>query len=360
MRVPRLFHDALVARPVFVAPDRAGRPGDFGDAPLGLGGPARCPFCAGNESLTPPEVLRAPPAAPGLPGGGPWRSRIVPNRFPFVHDAAESELAGESRGGLAPAEDGPGCAPGRPALGVHDVVVESPHHIASITAIDPPGWREAWLLCRERLAMLAADTSIAWATVFKNSGAAAGASLVHVHSQIVGLAIVPPVIQAELAAASLPHAAADPFTALIDEAAAAGRIVAESAAGLVALVPPAPRQPFETWILPREPVAFFSEAAGAHVESLADLTQSYIGRLESLVPGASYNWWLHQPPFPSPRPRAGTAASGPSDRPRYRWHLEIVPRINGLAGFELGTGCHVSTHLPEDCATQLRGAGSRR
>ena len=115
------------------------------------------------------------------------------------------------------------------------------------------------------------------------------------------------------------------------------------------------RQPFETWILPREPVAFFSEAAGAHVESLADLTQSYIGRLESLVPGASYNWWLHQPPFPSPRPRAGTAASGPSDRPRYRWHLEIVPRINGLAGFELGTGCHVSTHLPEDCAAQLRG-----
>ncbi len=336
MRVPRLFHDALVARPVFVAPDRAGRPGDFGDAAVPLGGPARCPFCAGNESLTPPEVLRAPPAVPALPGGGPWRSRIVPNQFPIV-TAAGVSTAGPVPSGLA--------------RGIHDVLVESPDHIASITAIDPPGWREAWLLCQERLRLLAADASIAWATVFKNSGAAAGASLVHVHSQIVGLAIVPPVIQAELAAASLPDAAADPFAALIDEAAAAGRIVAESAAGLVALVPPAPRQPFETWILPREPVAFFAEAAEAHVESLADLTQSSIGRLESLVPGVSYNWWLHQPPFPSPRPRPRNTA-GP---PRYRWHLEIVPRINGLAGFELGTGCHVSTHSPEDCAAQLRG-----
>lgn len=340
MRPPRLFHDAIVARPVFVAPDRLARPGDI-DEPGGHLAPLdRCPFCRGNESLTPPPVLRAPPADPGLPHGGPWRSRIVPNQFPIVHCPLGTAA-------VLPSAD---PAPTDLALGTHDVLVESPDHLASITAIDPPGWREAWVLCQERLRLLAGDASIAWATVFKNSGAAAGASLVHVHSQIVGLPLVPPVIQAELAAAARPDAAGAPFALLIDEAAAAGRIVAESAAGLVALVPPAPRQPFETWILPREPVPFFAEATAAHVASLADLTRWYVTRLESLVPGASYNWWLHQPPFARPAAAPHPGARG------YRWHLEIVPRINGLAGFELGTGCHASTHTPEDCAEQLRGA----
>jgi UDPglucose--hexose-1-phosphate uridylyltransferase len=343
MRAPRLLHDALVTRPVFVAPDRAGRPGDIAEPGGHLAPLDRCPFCRGNESLTPPPVLRAPPADPGLPAGGPWRSRIVPNQFPIVV-------------GAAPSRDGPPAGGSADyARGVHDVLVESPDHLASITAIDAAGWREAWLLCRDRLRLLAAAPGVAWATVFKNSGAAAGASLVHVHSQIVGLPLVPPTIEAELAAVDPAAPTADVFAGLIESAAAAGRLVAESPAGLVAIVPPAPRQPYETWILPRAPLAFLADAPDAHVMALADLTRWYVGRLESLVPGASYNWWLHQPPFPHSHPGLAAAVRGEPGHSRYRWHLEIVPRINGLAGFELGTGCHASTHLPADCATALRG-----
>ena len=352
MRVPRLFHDTLLARPAFVAPDRAGRPGDF-DGATPLGGPDRCPFCAGNEPLTPPEVLRSPAAEPGLPGGGPWRARIVPNRFPFVVTDADAAAAATAAGG------------GTVARGIHDVVVESPDHVESILAVAPAAWREVWLLCRERMALLAGRDDVAWATLFKNSGAAAGASLEHVHSQLVALDFVPPTILAEIEAARRPT---DPFADMIARAEADGRIVAALAGGsggtedgLVAIVPPAPRQPFETWILPRAATPHLHAASAGAVVALADLTHGFVDRLERLVPGANYNWWLHQPPFPGRHAAAHAAAapqrttSGSTPLPaRYRWHLEIVPRINGLAGFELGTGCHVTTLAPEECARLLR------
>jgi UDPglucose--hexose-1-phosphate uridylyltransferase len=325
MRVPRLFHDTLLARPAFVAPDRAGRPGDF-DGATPLGGPDRCPFCAGNEPLTPPEVLRSPAAEPGLPGGGPWRARIVPNCFPIVTHAP----------GMAAATDA-----ARTAHGVHDVVVESPQHVRSILDIDPSAWRDAWELMRRRLELLAGRDDLAWAHVFKNSGLRAGASLEHVHSQLVGLDFVPPVVRAELAAA-----AAHPFAMLLDRAAAEGRIVAESA-GLVALVPPAPRQPYETWILPATAAPHFHAAPPEHVTALAALTQSLVARLGRLAPAADYNWWLHQAPFVR---AAGGSAAG------WHWHLEILPRIHEFAGFELGTGCHITTLPAAESARQLRGA----
>ena len=318
---PSLHHDPLTARTVVVAPGRAHRPNELEGAAV------RCPFCAGNESLTPPAILRAP-----LSPAEPWRARIVPNRFPIAID------------GIAPPpEAGMLAGRPRPAHGVHDVVIESPAHVRSILDIAPTDWREVWELCRQRLAMLAARDDIAWATVFKNSGAKAGASLEHVHSQLVGLDFVPPLMVAELAAAAC---AVDPFGDLLRLAKAEDRIVAE-AGDLVALVPPAPRQPFETWILPRLAEGSFHATNRDRVAGVADLTQSLIARLDSILPGADYNWWLHQLPHAHARSHAAIPVN-------WHWHLEIMPRINGLAGFELGAGCHITTMTPGESARRLR------
>ena len=323
---PHLHHDPLTARTVFVAPGRAQRPNELEGATI------RCPFCAGNESLTPPAVLRVPRSSTE-----PWRARIVPNRFPIVS---------------GPAADSPGevieAAASRPAHGVHEVVIESPAHVRSILAIDPADWRNVWELCRERLATLADQSRLAWATVFKNSGGRAGASLEHVHSQLVALDFVPPAIHAELVAAGR---AADPFGDLLRLAATEDRVV-EEAGDLVALVPPAPRQPFETWILPRSAETYFHATSPDRVAALATLTQSLIGRLDRLLPEADYNWWLHQPPY---RHAVATHLGAPVPA-LWHWHLEIMPRINGLAGFELGAGCHITTATPQDSARQLRDA----
>jgi len=322
---PQLHHDQLTARTVFVAPARAQRPNELEGATI------RCPFCAGNESLTPPALLQTPGSS-----AEPWRARIVPNTFPIVTDPTI---------GSPPAARQ--TATTRPAQGVHEVVIESPAHVRSILAIDPTDWRDVWELCRERLAILAdqnADQNgLAWATVFKNSGSRAGASLEHVHSQLVALDFVPPAMQSELAAASR---TADPFGDLLRAAHAEDRIVDEIG-DLVAVVPPAPRQPFETWILPRTAERYFHETRNERVAALAALTQSLIGRLDRLMPGADYNWWLHQLPYA----RAGVHVPA-----RWHWHLEIMPRINGLAGFELGAGCHITTATPQDSARLLREA----
>jgi UDPglucose--hexose-1-phosphate uridylyltransferase len=231
---------------------------------------------------------------------------------------------------------------------VHEVVIESPAHVQSILAIDPAGWRDVWELCRERLATLADESGLAWATVFKNSGGRAGASLEHVHSQLVALDFVPPAIRAELSVAGR---SADPFGDLVRSAKTEGRLV-EEAGDLVAVVPPAPRQPFETWILPRTPEVYFHATTKERVAALALLTQSLIGRLDRLVPQADYNWWLHQPPYA----RAIASHPGVAVPAGWHWHLEIMPRINGLAGFELGAGCHITTATPEDSARRLREA----
>lgn len=323
---PHLRHDPLTARTVFVAPGRAHRPNELEGATI------RCPFCAGNESLTPPDLLRSPRSA-----ADPWRSRIVPNRFPIVTDTAA---------GL-PAEASPTDAP-RPAVGVHEVVIESASHVRSILDVDPADWRDVWELCRERLATLADRRDLAWATVFKNSGGRAGASLEHVHSQLVALDFVPPAIEAELVVAGR---AADPFGDLVRTARTDGRIVEETG-DMVALVPPAPRQPFETWILPQTPERDFHATTPDRVAALALLTRSVIGRLDALVPQADYNWWLHQPPFARHETRHPDAAVPV----RWHWHLEIMPRINGLAGFELGAGCHITTASPQESARRLREA----
>lgn len=333
--MPQLHHDPLTTRTVFVAPQRADRPNEL------AGQQVRCPFCAGNESLTPPDLLRTPRSH-----AQPWRARIVPNRFPIVTAATSSPTAA----------DGEPQSP-RPARGVHDVVIESPAHVRSILAIDPDDWRGVWGLCQERLALLSQRDDIAWATVFKNSGVRAGASLEHVHSQLVGLDFVPPAIQAELTAmGNSGDSFGDPFGELLRQAAVDGRIVAEES-DLVMVVPPAPRQPFETWILPQTAEPYFHATSPNRLAALAILTQSFVARLDRLVPQADYNWWLHQPPYhePAHAEHAGTDATSAAP-PRWHWHLEIMPRINGLAGFELGAGCHITTATPQDSARRLRDA----
>ena len=319
-REPRIHDHGLPARMVVVAPRRADRPHDAAETKPP---DAVCPFCVGHESLTPPAVLRVPADIDAS-----WHARIIPNRYPIVED-----LSG-----------GPGALAGeRPAHGLHEVVVESPAHDRSILDVPGDRWRDVWEMIQRRLAMLADRRDLAWATVFKNSGPRAGASLEHVHSQLVGLDFVPPVIVAELAAAAT---TADPFGNLIRQAEATRCIVA-TAGDLVALVPPAPRQPCETWIMPRSPVPHFHNADLQHVTALAALTQEVIQRLERVQPAADFNWWLHAAPF-AHHPHAAID--------RWHWHLEILPRWAQFAGFELGTGCHISTLSPQESARVLRHA----
>lgn len=314
---PSIRRDTLSAQTVVVAPKRANRPTDHFSESL----PSKsCAFCAGNETMTPPPILRTPSEE-----HMPWQARIIPNRYPVVELLNHVSHQNSTR----------------PAHGVHDVIIEARDHLRCILESDQATWRDVWQLIQHRLAMLHEIDGIQWATVFKNAGTNAGASLEHLHSQLVGLDFIPPSVQLKMA--SLVKNSQS-FYQLIDLAEKNDSIIAESH-GIIAIIAPAPRQPFETWILPREPDPFFSLTTSSNVDALANLTRTVVAKLRTVLPQVNYNWWLHQAPF-------GDLHS--AIKKHWHWHLEILPRIAPLAGFELGTGCYISTLSPEDAAQQLK------
>ncbi len=325
---PTIHHDPLSGRDVFIAPRRAARPSDLAGMPAGP-----CPFCAGNEHLTTADLVRWPE-----PAAGSWKARIVPNRYPVVEPSTAGEPNSQDTNGQT--------AFVTAAHGLHEVVIESPDHVASVLDVPAADWQQVWKLGQRRLGQLAAAEQFSWATIFKNGGTAAGASLEHLHSQLIAIDRVPPTV-----AAKCQQLAEAPgrFAELLADAAASGRIVSRRGS-VIALVPPAPRQPFEVWLVTDAPAAFFHQAGPEEVKAVAELTQCFAAALDHLVPAASFNWWLHQFPF------VAAAAVQPLAT-HWHWHLEIVPRLAPLAGFELGTGCHISTLPPATTARLLRQTG---
>lgn len=115
--VPRLMRDPLTGARVILAPGRAARPGAF-SAPVPIPDDGECPFCAGRENQTPPEIS-AIRSKTGRANDSDWTVRVVPNRFPAV------------------ASSGMGIAGA--ACGVHEVIIETPRHDQRLVDLDADG-----------------------------------------------------------------------------------------------------------------------------------------------------------------------------------------------------------------------------
>jgi len=312
--VPELRRDELSGRWVLLAPGRATRPHTF---PASSGGarttPANCPFCPGNEQLTPPEVYRTGDGAPDTPG---WRVRVVPNLYPIV-------------GG---ADAGPG------ATGAHEVVVLSPAHEASFAQLDRQQATEVLTVLRDRARHhLAAGR--AFVQVVINHGRAAGASIEHPHAQIVALDLLPPAVAQ--AVERFEDAGHDLVMADLDRAGDDLRLVDEPVA---AWCPRAGSAPYEMRLALRSPGARFDEAGDDDTRLLADVTRSVLARVGTATGDAPYNLVVHSGP------------PGATDT-SFHWYVEVETRLAVVAGFEQGTGILVNTVPPELAARELREAG---
>ncbi len=231
-----------------------------------------------------------------------------------------------------------------PGLGVHEVIVESPRHLSTTTELNPVELTEVLAVYRQRLAAVAADPRMRYGMVFKNVGVAAGASLEHLHSQLIGMPVIPLGVAEKLAGAERYFAREGgcPWCRMADEAQADGRRWVAGEGGFVAFCPYAARFPWETWIVPRRHACDFRQIEGSSLAQLAQLTSRVIGRLERQIPGLAYNYIIHTAPF-------DTHALD-----HYHWHMEIIPRLSNVAGFEWGSGCFINPVLPEDAAERLR------
>ena len=330
--MPQLRKDPITGRWVIISTDRQKRPNDFRVERATIIGREQCPFCPGHESLTPPEVLsyRQNGGAANTPG---WDLRVVPNKFPALQVEGTLDREGD---GMFDRMNG---------IGAHEVIIETPDHDRSLAAMSEPEIERVLWAYRERILDLKQDRRLRYILVFKNHGAAAGATLEHTHSQLIALPIVPDFAREEVEGARR-HFAIKERCVFCDvvhqELADTRRIVAENAE-VVALAPYAPRFAFETWLLPKRHGARFEEAPRHEYESLARLLKSVLQRMERALESPAYNLIVHTAPF----------ADDVADQ--FHWHVEIIPKLTRLAGFEWGTGFYINPTPPEESAKVLRG-----
>jgi UDPglucose--hexose-1-phosphate uridylyltransferase len=325
--MPELRHDAISGRSVIVAVERAARPFTFPTAPAADGEPNDCPFCAGREEMTPPEVHRAGPGGAETEG---WRVRVVPNLYPLVgpaepHARAESAGFGEQHGAVR-------------VSGAHEVVVLSPDHDASFGKLTDDAATEVLTIIRDRV-RFHLDAGHAYVQAFVNHGKAAGASIAHPHAQVVALDLVPAVVEAEVARL----ATTDLVARELADSRRDDLVVVDGPAP--AWSPFAALMPYGMRVAHRSTRARFDEATDAEVRVVAISLRDALASLRAALGDAPYNVVIRTAP---PGGNAG----------EYHWHADVMPRTTLVAGFEEGTGILVNTVPPELAATRLREASA--
>jgi UDPglucose--hexose-1-phosphate uridylyltransferase len=197
---------------------------------------------------------------------------------------------------------------------------------------------------RDRITKLRPDSRLAYAQIFKNSGAPAGASLEHAHSQLIATSVVPTQVQGELGKSRAFHQKHGRcvFCAMLREELAVGLRIVTSTDRFVGLCPFASQFPYETWILPRSHGSHFEFTGAEELVEIGVFTKDIVRRMELVLGSTGFNYLLHTSPFDS------------NSLDYYHWHVEIFPRVTKTAGFEWGAGDYINTVCPEDAARTLR------
>jgi len=330
--MPELRKDPIYGRWVIISTERSRRPSDFAPEERRPTG-GFCPLCEGNEDRTPPEVLafRDNGASPNSPG---WSLRVVPNKFPALRVEGDLDREGE---GIYDKMNG---------IGAHEVVIETPQHSETLSTLPLKGVENVLWAYRERMVDLRRDQRLRHVLVFKNYGSAAGASLEHSHSQIIALPIVPTRVREEIEGSKNYFLYKDRCVycdIIRQELRQRSRVIAENS-GFVSITPFASRFPFETWILPKTHQPSYELMEGSLYGQAAEILSDTLRRLRQVLDDPPYNYIIHTSSYPE------------QDRDYYHWHIEIMPKLTKVAGFEWGTGFYINPTPPEEAAEYLREA----
>ncbi|HSB77458.1 MAG TPA: galactose-1-phosphate uridylyltransferase [Candidatus Methylomirabilis sp.] len=328
--MPELRKDPVTSRWVIISTERGKRPSDFGPE-LERKKTGFCPFCPGNEDKTPSEVLAY--RASGSPANGAgWHVRVVPNKFPALQIEGELNRQGD---GMYDKMNG---------IGAHEVIIETPEHGETLASMSESRLEDILWAFRDRFLDLKKDLRFRYILIFKNYGEAAGASLEHPHSQLIATPIIPKRVQEELdgAKAYYNYKERCVFCDIVRQELNQGlRLISENE-DFVAAAPFAARFPFETWILPKAHDAFFEDAQKREYVSLSKILRDVLLRVEKVLTNPPYNLIIH------------TAPLRETDGRYYHWHIELMPKLTRVAGFEWGSGFYINPTSPEEAAKFLR------
>ncbi|MCG3175948.1 MAG: Galactose-1-phosphate uridylyltransferase [Candidatus Omnitrophica bacterium] len=329
--MPQLRKDPVTSRWVIVQSERPLGPDDFKIEQQSRSSRA-CPFCPGNESMTPPEIVSYGRKGAQKPGAGPWQVRVVPNKFPAlrIEESLDKMALGvyDRIGGF----------------GAHEVIIESPEHDREIA--DQPLEQVVTLLrvYRDRCLDLRKDPRFKYVLIFKNFGAQAGASQEHPHSQLIALPVVPSRVMGEVKGSQkhFEHTDRCIFCDMMDQERAEHRLAVYENERFIAIEPFASRFPYETWILPREHQSTFELTPEEHLTDLADALKTALYKIKTLLHNPPYNFMIHSLPIHG------------REEDSFHWQIEIIPQLTEVSGFELGTGFYINPTPPERAAEALR------
>ncbi len=309
----------------------------------------QCPFCHGNETKTPPSIYK-------WPNNKDWNIRIVENLYPVLGKPDEEINSNSLNFGLQQSIEG---------YGHHEVVIDNSNHGIAVHEMQLEHLNQIFITYRDRMRKLYENDRIRYVLVFKNFGPAAGASIKHTHSQIIAMPVVPQNIHDEVenSIQYFKKHSTCIFCSLIDEALTfettiydresgrvkrkinVGQYVIERSEHFIAIKPFASRFEWEVHILPLQHESDYTKTNKEMLKNLAYIVKRTMQRLDIVVGGIQYNYFLHSIPGKDQR---DDCAHG------FHWHLEIVPRTSIPTGFELGSGLFINTISPEHAAKQLR------
>lgn len=328
--MPELRKDPITGRWVIISTERAKRPHEFTKDEVKRRG-GLCPLCPGNERMTPREVfsVRGDGSSPNQPG---WNIRVVPNKFPALMIEGDQ---GKGAEGIYDRMNG---------IGAHEVILETPDHEKDMFEFEKKDVENVIIAYRQRVLDLKQDLRFKYVLIFKNHGQEAGASLEHSHSQLIALPIVPKRVAEEMVGGYDYYRFRDRcvYCDIVDqEMSGKERMVYENA-DFVSVAPYAPRFPFETWIIPKEHRSVFESISDSEISSFAEILLLTMRRLDGVLSNPPFNFVIHAAPF------------NVGEVQHYHWHLEIIPKLTKIAGFEFGSGFYINPTPPEEAARYLR------
>lgn len=331
--MPELRKDPITGRWVIIARERAKRPQQMSGHPLVTPSevPSSCPFCPGCENETPPEVLsyRSPSSQRDTAG---WWVRVVPNKYPALVESAPFK---RSAHGIYDRMNG---------MGMHEVLIESPNHRDTFAELPISQIQEIIWALRDRAVELRKRPNVRYVLIFKNWGSEAGASIEHPHSQIIALPITPMSVADEIEGAEKYYDFKERcvFCDIIhQELSDASRILAQNDSFL-AYMPFAARFPYEVCIIPKDHSAAFLDIVKNQVVDMSQIMSNVFGMLKKALGNVPYNFMFHTAPFDHSESESF-----------YHWHIELIPKLSKVAGFEWGSGFHINAIAPEDACRHL-------
>lgn len=331
-----LRKDYLLSRWVVIATHRKRRPTDLvkKNAAFQATKLSSCPFCPGNEHMTPPAQLVFLASddgnivkdkdTDGLRHKN-WLIRCVRNLYSAFSPPRKGESFEEGK-----------------AIGHHEVLIESPNHDEHPAVAKPQQLIQVINGYIDRLKVLSSKPYVRYVSVFRNHGLEAGASLSHAHSQVIAAPMLPRIPAEELKASRDIHERNGrcAFCEILERERKSPRLIMENQS-FIAFAPWASVHPFEFWIMPKAHASTFKDIKPGPVKDLAIIMKNCLGGLKSLLNDPPYNYGFHI------SPNAKTSEF-------YHWHLEVYPKLTIWAGFEKSTGIYINVVPPEDAAQNLK------